>query len=60
LQFSLQAASPETFGYTPVILRVVICVCETWFIILWKREEALENKVMRRVFEPKRVGITEK
>jgi hypothetical protein len=46
LQFSLQAASPETFGYT--------FVC---FPILSIREEhrfrVFENRVLRRMFGPR-------
>jgi len=46
--------------YRTIILPVVLCGCETWSLTL--REErrlgVLENRVLRRIFEPKRDEIT--
>jgi hypothetical protein len=47
--------------YKPVILPVVLYRCETWSLTL--REESIlrvfENRVLNRIFEPKRNKITE-
>jgi hypothetical protein len=63
LQFPLQAARPETFGYTLVykniILPVVLRACETWSVAL-REEHGLrvsENRVLRRIFRPKREEV---
>jgi hypothetical protein len=46
--------------YKTIVLPVVLYGCETWFLTL--REEyrlrVLENKVLRRIFGPKRDEIT--
>jgi hypothetical protein len=46
--------------YKTIILLVVLYGCETWSLIL--REEhrlrVFENKVLRRIFEPKRDEVT--
>jgi hypothetical protein len=63
---------PEPFGLSPavkkikviiyknIILPVVLYGCETWS--LTAREEhklrVLENRVLRRIFGPKRDGVT--
>jgi len=43
-----------------IILPVVLCKCETWS--LTSREErrlrVFENRVLRRIFGPKRKGVT--
>ena len=47
--------------YRTIILPVVLYVCETWSLSL--REEhrlrVSENRVLRRIFGPKRDGVTE-
>jgi hypothetical protein len=46
--------------YKIIILPVVLCGCETWYLTL--REEnrlrVFENRVLRRIFEPKRDEVT--
>jgi hypothetical protein len=46
--------------YKTIILPVVLCGCETWFLTL--REEhrlrAFENRVLKRIFGPKRDEVT--
>jgi hypothetical protein len=46
--------------YKTIILPVVLCGCETWSMTL--REEhrlrVFENKVLRRIFGPKRAEVT--
>jgi hypothetical protein len=48
--------------YRPIILPVVLYGCETWSLII--REEVrlrvFENRVLRRIFEPKRDEVTGK
>jgi len=41
--------------FRTVILRVVLCGCETWSVVLTKerRLSVFENKVLRRIFGPK-------
>jgi len=47
--------------YRTIILPVVLYECETWSLTL--REEhrlsVFENRVLRRIFGPKRDGVTE-
>jgi hypothetical protein len=47
--------------YKIIILPVILCGCETWSLIV--REEhklrVFENRVVRRIFGPKRDGVTE-
>ena len=42
--------------YKTIIWHVVLCGCETWLLTLRKepRLRVLENKVLRRIFLPKR------
>jgi hypothetical protein len=46
--------------YKAIVLSVVLCGCETWSLIV--REEhrlrVFENMVLRRIFGPKRDGLT--
>jgi hypothetical protein len=46
--------------YRTIILPVVLYWCETWFLILWEehRLRVFENRVLRRIFGPKRVEVT--
>jgi hypothetical protein len=50
LQFSLQAASPETFGYTIIILRrVVRRVVREWIGFIWLRIVISAGLLMKTV-----------
>jgi hypothetical protein len=40
--------------YKTIILPVVLCGCETWSLTL----RVFENKVLRRIFGPKRDEVT--
>ena len=46
--------------YRTVILPVVLYGCETWSLTLWegRRLSVFENRVLRRVFGPKRDEVT--
>jgi len=46
--------------YRTIILLVVLYGCETWSLQLTKerRKRVFENKVLRRIFEPKRDEVT--
>ena len=46
--------------YRTIILPVVLYGCETWSLILREKQRlrVLENRVLRRVFRPKRVEVT--
>jgi hypothetical protein len=46
--------------YRTIILPVVLYGCETWSLILKEelRMRVLENKVLRRIFGPKRDEVT--
>jgi hypothetical protein len=58
-QFAIQKIKFEIFDRT-IILPVVVFGCETWSIAL--REESrlrvFENRVLRRIFWPKRGNVT--
>jgi len=43
-----------------IILPIVLYVCETWSLTLWeeRRLRVLENRVLRRIFGPKRNELT--
>jgi hypothetical protein len=43
-----------------MILPVVLYGCETWSLTIWgeHRRRVFENKVLRRIFEPKRDEVT--
>ena len=60
LSSSLLSNSLKIKIYRTVILPVVLYGCETWSLTL--REEhrlrVLENRVLRRIFGPKRDGVT--
>jgi len=45
--------------YRTVILPVVLCGCETWSLTLReeRRLRVFENRVLRRIFGPKRDGL---
>ena len=46
--------------YRTIILPVVLCGCETWSLTLReeRRLRVFENRVLRRVFGPKRDEVT--
>jgi hypothetical protein len=46
--------------YKTIILPVVLYGCETWSLTLRKKHRlrVFENRVLRRIFEPKRDGVT--
>jgi hypothetical protein len=46
--------------YKTIILPVVLDGCEIWFLILREEHElrGFENRVLRRIFGPKRDGVT--
>ena len=46
--------------YRIIILPVVLYGCETWSLTLWeeRRLRVFENRVLRRVFGPKRDEVT--
>jgi len=46
--------------YRTVIFPVVLCGCETWSLILReeRRLRVFENRVLRRIFGPKRDEVT--
>jgi hypothetical protein len=48
--------------YRTIILSVVLYGCETWPVTLKEehRLRVIENKVLRKIFGPKRVEVTEK
>jgi len=47
--------------YRTIILPVVLCGCETWLLTLReeRRLRVFENRVLRRIFGPKRDLVTE-
>ena len=60
LSSSLLSKNLKIKTYRIIILLVVLYGCETWSLTL--REEhrlrVFENRVLRRIFEPKRDGVT--
>ena len=46
--------------YRTIILHVVLCGCETWSLTLReeRRLRLFDNRVLRRIFGPKRDGVT--
>ena len=46
--------------YRTKILRVVLCECETWSLLLRekRRLRVFENRVLRRIFGPNRDEVT--
>ena len=46
--------------YRTIILPVVLYGCETWSLTMWEehRLRVSENRVLRRIFGPKRDGVT--
>jgi hypothetical protein len=44
--------------YKTIILPVVLYGCETWSLTLREEHWVFENRVLRRIFGPKRDGVT--
>jgi hypothetical protein len=46
--------------YRSIILHVVLCGCETWSLTLReeRRLRVFENRMLRRIYGPKRDGVT--
>jgi hypothetical protein len=44
--------------YKAIILPVVLYGCETWSLTLREEHRAFENRVLRRIFGPKRDEMT--
>ena len=62
LSSSLLSKNLKIKIYRNIILSVVLYGCETWSLILReeRRLRVFENRVLRRIFEPKRDEITGK
>jgi hypothetical protein len=60
LASSLLSKSVKIKIYRTIILLVVLHGCETWSLTLWEecRLRVFENRVLRRIFGPKRDEIT--
>jgi len=60
LSSSLQSKNLKIKMYRIIILPVVLYGCETWSLTLReeRRLRVFENRVLRRVFGPKRDGVT--
>jgi hypothetical protein len=60
VSYSLLSKNTKIKIYRPIILPVVLYGCETWSLTL--REEhrlrVFENRVLRRIYGPKRDGVT--
>ena len=58
-QFAIQKFKDQ-YIYRTIILPVVLYGCETWSLTLRKehRLRVFENRVLRRIFGPKRDGVT--
>jgi hypothetical protein len=46
--------------YETIILPVVLHGCQIWSLTLWEELRVFENRVLRRVFGPKRNKVTGK
>ena len=60
MSYSLLSKNLKIKIYRTIILPVVLCGCETWSLTL-KEESRLrvfENRVLRRIFVPKRDEVT--
>ena len=60
LSSSLLSKTLKIKIYRTIILPVVLYGCETWSLTLWeeRRLRVFENKVLRRIFRPKRDEVT--
>jgi hypothetical protein len=59
LSFPLLSKNVKIKIYRPTVLPVILYGCETWYLILRKehRLRVFENRVLRRIFGPKRDEI---
>ena len=60
LSSSLLSQNLKIKIYRTIILPVVLCGCEAWSLTLREehRLKVFENRVLRRIFGPKRDGVT--
>jgi hypothetical protein len=60
LSSSLLSWNVKVKIYKTIILPVVLYGCETWSLTLWeeRRLRVFENRVLRRIFGPKRDEVT--
>ena len=60
LQSAIQKVKDQDIQYRTIILPVVLYGCETWSLTLReeRRLRVYENRVLRRVFGPKRDEVT--
>jgi hypothetical protein len=60
LSSSLLSKNTKIKIYSTIILPVVLYECETWSLTLGEehRLRVFENRVLRRIFGPKRDGVT--
>ena len=60
LSSSLLSKNLKNKIYTTIIMPVVLCGCKTWSLTLMeeRRLRAFENRVLRRIFGPKRDEVT--
>ena len=60
LSFRLLSTNLKIKIYRTIILPVVLCGCETWSLTLMeeRRPKVFENRVLRRVFGPRRDEVT--
>ena len=62
LVFQFAILSVKIKIYRTIIVPVVLFGCDTWSLTMWEecRLRIFENKVLRRIFGPKRVYATGK
>ena len=60
LTFSLLSKNMKIKAYRTIILSLVVCGYETWFLTLRKecRLRMLENRMLKRIFGPRRDEAT--
>jgi hypothetical protein len=54
LSSHLLSKNIKIITYKPIILPVVLYGCETWSLTLKEEHRVFENRVLRRIFGPKR------
>jgi hypothetical protein len=61
VSFCLLSRSVKVTTFKTIVLPVVLYGCEIWSLKLTKdrRLRVFENRVLRRIFGPKRDGVTE-
>jgi hypothetical protein len=58
LSSSLLSKNTKIKIYRTIILPVVLYGCETWSVTLREEHRVFENRVLRRIFGPKRDEVT--